>query len=248
VLIIIDPTDYSLSSLGFQTFFIMTSNLLGKMMTHNNVSAYIVGSNQRKGIVLLSEWWGLNNQIKGLSDRFSQQGFFVVVPDLYHGKVATDANEANHLMSGLDFKAAVKEVEIWIDWLKSEKNIKKVGVTGFCMGGALSLASASALGNKVSAISVFYGVPDVGAFPLSTITAEVLLNFGDLDDMKGFSDQETVRTLCDGLKNNGKTYELITYSGAQHAFMNETSPRYSLESAKRGFSSTVDFFSRVLIE
>lgn len=106
------------------------------IITFNDLSAYISEPKEssKRAIVLLSEWWGLNSQIKRLADRFASQGFVVVVPDLFHGKVPKDANEANHLMTGLDFKGAVRECGQWADYLKNEKLAKSVGVTGFCMG------------------------------------------------------------------------------------------------------------------
>ena len=234
------------------------------IVKYQNVEAYVAapqGQASTKAIVLLSEWWGLNEQIKKLSDRFAAQGFVVATPDLYHGKVAKDANEANHLMSGLDFKAAVKEAGIWIQYLKQEKKCKKVGVTGFCMGnqcillsyisnlmlgGALTLASASGLGAEVNAISVFYGIPDLTVFPPSAITCPILLNFGKRDDLKGFSDSTAVKKLTDELKKHEKIYQLDWYD-AGHAFMNEMRPEaYKEAAAKEAFSETVNFFSQHL--
>ena len=220
------------------------------LITFENVQAYVAvphGPQPTKAILLLSEWWGLNQQIKGLSDRFAAQGFIVVAPDLYHGKVTEDADEANHLMSGLDFKAAVAECDVWMRYLKESKGITKVGVMGFCMGGALTLACGSDLAGKVGAISVFYGIPDFSYFPPSKIECPILLNFGTEDPLEGFSRKDRVKQLTDELDKAGKKYEMEWYEGTGHAFMNEARPEtYNAECAIRGFANTAAFFLRNL--
>src|SRR5919108_3417273 len=100
------------------------------------------GNDKAPGVVVIQEWWGLNDQIKGVADKLAAAGYRALVPDLYRGKVALDANEANHLMTGLNFgDAAGQDVRGAVQYLKSNGS-KKVGVTGFCMGGALTILSA----------------------------------------------------------------------------------------------------------
>jgi carboxymethylenebutenolidase len=199
-----------------------------------------------RAIILLQEWWGLNEQIKGLSERFAEHGYTVVAPDLYHGKVAAESSEANHLMAGLDFNAAVNEVSLWIDYLH-EQGCQRVGVTGFCMGGALSLAAASKLGDRLQAIVPYYGVPDLGKFPVSSIRAPLQLHFGSEDHSKGFSDPATVERLKQALNEAGKSAEFHVYPGAQHAFMNEQRPEvYDAAVAKKAFQATLAFFDQHL--
>ena len=104
------------------------------LITFKNVQAYVAGNKGNPAIIILQEWWGLNEQIKSVANKFAAAGFQVAAPDLYHGKIAKTANEANHLMSELDFPAAVNECDTWVEYLKSERGARKVGVTGFCMG------------------------------------------------------------------------------------------------------------------
>lgn len=216
------------------------------LVTFKNVSAYVAGSSG-PGIILLQEWWGLNEQIKRISDKFAAEGFIVCAPDLYHGKVAKDANEANHYMSGLDFQAAVDECGVWQEYLTKEKKCQKVGVTGFCMGGALTIACASKLGSRMNAASVFYGIPDMSYFPVSSITAPLLLNFGKKDDLKGFSDPENVGKLTEKLKAENKKFDINWYPEASHAFMNDTRPEvYREADAKDAFAKTIKFFKQHL--
>src|SRR6266850_7501747 len=94
------------------------------------------------GVVVIQEWWGLNDQIKGVASRFADAGYRALVPDLYRGKLGLDAKEAEHLMTNLNFgDAAGQDVGGAVQYLKSTGS-QTVGVTGFCMGGALTLLSA----------------------------------------------------------------------------------------------------------
>ena len=89
-------------------------------------------------IVVIQEWWGLNDQIKGVADRLATAGFQALVPDLYRGKATVEEEEAHHLMTGLDFgDAASQDIRGAVQFLKVRA--PKVGLTGFCMGGALTL-------------------------------------------------------------------------------------------------------------
>src|SRR5712671_6396741 len=109
------------------------------------------------GIVVIQEWWGLNDQIKGVADKLAKAGYRALVPDLYRGKVALAANEAKHLMDGLNFgDAAGQDVRGAVQFLKGKS--KKVGVTGFCMGGALTLLSAVNVPEADAAVA-WYGYP-----------------------------------------------------------------------------------------
>src|SRR5450755_1715046 len=110
------------------------------------------------GIVVIQEWWGLNDQIRGVADKLAAAGYRALVPDLYRGKLALEANEAEHLMKGLDFAAAAgQDVRGAVQYLKASGS-NKVGVTGFCMGGALTLLSAVNVPEADAGV-VWYGLP-----------------------------------------------------------------------------------------
>src|SRR6202050_535673 len=90
------------------------------------------------GIVIIQEWWGVNDQIRGVADRLAAAGYRALVPDLYRGKSTVEAEEAHHLLSGLNFgEAASQDIRGAVQFLKTRST--KVGITGFCMGGALTL-------------------------------------------------------------------------------------------------------------
>src|SRR5258706_11550404 len=110
-----------------------------------SVNGYLVepaAGSKAPGMVVIQEWWGMNDQIRGVADKVAKAGYRALVPDLYRGKTAVDAKEANHLMTGLNFgDAAGQDIRGAVQYLKKSGS-PKVGVTGFCMGGALTVLSA----------------------------------------------------------------------------------------------------------
>ncbi|KAL4581350.1 hypothetical protein LXL04_017564 [Taraxacum kok-saghyz] len=193
--------------------------------------AYVVGKKDAPGIVVLQEWWGVDFEIKNHALKISKldPGYKALIPDLYRGKVGLDAAEAQHLMDGLDWPGAVKDIQASVNWLKANGS-QKVGVTGYCMGGALAIAS-SVLVPEVDAAVAFYGVPPNELADPMNIKAPVQAHFGELDNIAGFSDVKTAKALEEKLKASGKPYEVHIYPGATHAFMN-TSPE-GVERRKR---------------
>ncbi|CAN1220181.1 Protein usf [Linum perenne] len=184
--------------------------------------AYVVGKDDAPGIVVLQEWWGVDFEIKNHAIKISQlgSGFKALIPDLYRGKVGLDVAEAQHLMDNLDWQGAVKDIRASVNWLKANGS-KKVGVTGFCMGGALSIAS-SVLVAEVDAVVAFYGVPSSELADPAQAKAPVQAHFGELDNFVGFSDVAAAKALEEKLKTSGVPHEVHIYPGNAHAFMNRS--------------------------
>ncbi|KAG6661214.1 protein usf [Carya illinoinensis] len=184
--------------------------------------AYMVGKEDAPGIVVLQEWWGVDFEIKNHAVKISQlgPGFKALIPDLYRGKVGLDVAEAQHLMDGLDWQGAVKDIRASVNWLKANGS-KKVGVTGFCMGGALSIAS-SVLVPEVDAVVAFYGVSSSELADPAQAKAPIQAHFGELDSFVGFSDVTAAKALEEKLKVSGVPYEVHIYPGNAHAFMNRS--------------------------
>ncbi|KAK3184393.1 hypothetical protein Dsin_031679 [Dipteronia sinensis] len=184
--------------------------------------AYVVGKEDAPGIVVLQEWWGVDYEIKNHAVKISQlnPGFKALIPDLYRGKVGLDVAEAQHLMDGLDWQGAVKDIRASVNWLKANGS-KKVGVTGFCMGGALSIASA-VLVPEVDAVVAFYGVPSSELADPAQVKAPIQAHFGELDSFVGFSDVTAAKALEEKLKASGIPHEVHMYPGSAHAFMNRS--------------------------
>ena len=202
--------------------------------------------NTAPAIVVIQEWWGLNDQIKGVAKKLADQGFRALVPDLYRGQVGLDAKEAGHLMGGLDFgDAAGQDVRGAVQHLK--KASARVGVTGFCMGGALTLLSAVHV-PEVDAAVAWYGFPPLDYIDASKIKAPLMGHFAVED---AFFPIAQVDALEQKLKAAGVMYTFHRYQ-AQHAFANETalnSPiatKYDAAAAETAWQRTLAFLKENL--
>ncbi|XP_052764844.1 protein usf-like isoform X2 [Mya arenaria] len=203
------------------------------------------GLDTTKGLIVLQEWWGMNDQIVAEAKMIGENGKFkTIVPDLYRGKVATDSETAGHLMDNLDWDGALADIAGAAKFLMS-KGCKKVGVTGFCMGGALSLATAVKV-SEISAAAPFYGIPDSTKYDVSTITIPVQAHFGDKDDLEGFSSPADAEALKGRMKD--ERFELFMYPGCGHAFTNPTGPmgNYNEEQCKIALGRMQEFMNKYL--
>ena len=145
----------------------------------NGYLASPAGNDQAPGVVVIQEWWGLNDQIKSVAERLATLGYRALVPDLYKGKLALDAAEAKHMMTNLNFgDAATQDVRGAAQYLKQSS--AKVGVVGFCMGGALTVLAALYV-KEVNACSSWYGFPPEQAGNVKTITVPLQLHLAEKD-------------------------------------------------------------------
>jgi carboxymethylenebutenolidase len=176
------------------------------------------GSGPFPALVVIHEWWGLNDQIKGEASNFSDQGYVTLAIDLYRGKVATTPDEAHEIMRGVPEDRANRDLLAATAYLRSLKNVNpaKVGAVGWCMGGgyALDLAIADP---KLAAVAINYGHLATEADTLKKINASVLGNFGGQD--RGIP-PESVNAFSDALKKLGKSVDVKIYPDAGHAFEN----------------------------
>lgn len=190
------------------------------------------------GVVLIQEWWGLNQQMKATADRLAQAGYRALVPDLYRGKVAVDGDEANHLMTDLDWsQACTQDIKGAVAYL--QESGAKVAVLGFCMGGALTILSAVHL-PEVDAAVCFYGIPPADAADPGKIQAPFLAHFAVHDD---WCTPAAVNGLEATLKAAEVPHTIYRYD-AKHAFFNETRPEvYDPESADQAWQRSLDFLA-----
>lgn len=219
-------------------------NFTFKVEGRDDAQGYLAvnGRDSENAIVLIQEWWGLNKSICDTSEVFAKKGFAVLAVDVYRGRVADSRETAGHIMKGLDFVGAVHDIIAAARALK-EKGYKKIGVTGFCMGGALTLATV-ANSNDFAAAVPFYGIPDLSKISLGNIKVPVLAHFGDKDEAKGFSDPESAHNLDAAAKSSGVNFTLRMWN-AGHAFMNQGNPNtYHPEIANQALTETVEFFKK----
>jgi carboxymethylenebutenolidase len=201
------------------------------------------GAGKAPGVVLVQEWWGVNDHVRSLAARLAKEGFLVLAPDLYHGTVTRDAEEAARLMTQLDTLTAVGEIAGAAAFLKEHpRGTGKVGVTGFCLGGALSFAAACHV-EGLSAVVPFYGIPAAEKVDYGKVTAPILAHFARNDDWATVAKAEEIKSALD---QRGHPMELQTYD-AQHAFVNDTRPEvYDAANAKLAWERTVAFFRKHL--
>lgn len=169
------------------------------------------------GLIVIQEWWGLQDQIKGLCHRFAEAGFNALAPDLYAGTVVPyhDAEGANREMSSLNFLEATDQI-VRGAVLHLKADGAKVGLTGFCLGGAVSVLGACRI-SELSAAVPFYGIPPESAAKPADVKVPLQGHFANTDD---WCTRQVVDAFEAGLKAAGKSYEIFRYD-ASHAFMNE---------------------------
>lgn len=198
------------------------------------------------GIVLVEEWWGVTAWIMEVADRYATLGYRVLVPDLFRGRTAAVGSEANHLAEGLDFQDAFAQ-DVRGALIHLKKSSEKVGVTGYCMGGAIALVAAMHLKEPDAAV-IFYGLPPEQAGNPGTIEIPILLHFATHDD---FVKPEATRKLEERLRAGKVPYELYQYD-AKHGFCNPNPEgaaglgHYNPEACDQAWERTVQFWQKHL--
>jgi len=229
----------------------MGSTILFNRPDGKSLSGYLAEPAHPAGapaIVVIQEWWGVNEQIRGVADRLAVAGYFALVPDLYRGKATVEADEAHHLMTGLDFgDAASQDIRGAVQYLKTRST--QVGVTGFCMGGALTLLSVCTA-PEIDAAVVWYGCPPLEYLDATKITAPLQAHWATQDE---FFPTTLIDQLEGKLRMAGVNFDFHRYL-AHHAFANETAvgPRripatqYDPVWSQQAWDRTFRFFGRVL--
>lgn len=197
------------------------------------------------GVIVLQEWWGLVDHIKDVCDRFAAEGFVALAPDMYHGKSTKSPDEAGKLMMALRIDEAERDLSAAVNYLETQDSTSsaKVGVVGFCMGGALALYAASK-NSKIGACVVFYGIHPNVKPDLPKLHAPVLGNYGEKDHSVP---PAVVHELEQKLKALGKQVDMKIYKDADHAFFNDTRPEvYDADAAADAWQRTIAFLRQHL--
>ena len=192
----------------------------------------------RASIVVIQEWWGLNDQICGVADRFARAGYNALAPDLFEGRVTQEPDEANHMMSGLDFPGATNQ-----DIRGAAQHLQgiggKVGVMGFCMGGALTIAAAVHVPEFAIGVC-FYGIPPQEFANPANVAIPLQGHFANQDD---WCTTEAVNDLEAILATVEAGAEIYRYDAA-HGFFNETSETaYNPVSANLAWERMLNYLS-----
>ncbi|HEU5459699.1 MAG TPA: dienelactone hydrolase family protein [Pyrinomonadaceae bacterium] len=205
----------------------------------------IPASGSGPAIVVIQEWWGLVDHIKDVCDRFAAEGFVALAPDLFHGKTTKSPDEAGKLMMALRIDEAGKDLSGAIHYLLNQSFTASdsVGVVGFCMGGALSLYTATK-NMDVGACVVFYGGHPNVKPDLPNLYAPMLGLYAEQDN---FVTPDSVRELESKLNALVKSNEVHIYPETDHAFFNDTRPEvYNAEAAADAWRRTIEFLRKYL--
>lgn len=194
-------------------------------------------------LVVIHEWWGLNDNVETMARMFAQQGYETLAVDLYGGEVADSPERARELTQTVDEAAALANLEAAVSYLTGELGAPSVGVVGWCFGGGWSLQAALAMPQEIDAAVMYYGRPVTERARLARLEAPLLGIFG-AEDSSIPVDQ--VRQLESTLQDLGKQAEVHVYEGAGHAFANPSGERYEPEAARDAWQKTLAFLDRHL--
>ncbi|HEX6095269.1 MAG TPA: dienelactone hydrolase family protein [Thermoanaerobaculia bacterium] len=230
----------------------VASTLPDELVKYGDASGYLAlpaaaggASAKKPALVVIQEWWGVDDWIREQNKRFAGQGYVALAPDLYRGRIAKSPEEAHELMRGMPEDRAMADLKAAVDYLAARPDVdpNRIGVIGWCMGGGYALALATAE-PRLKATVINYGrlVTDTNA--ITKINAPVLGNFGGADrgipadDVKKFGGQ---------LTQYGKLGDIKVYDGVGHAFMNPNNKEgYDAAAARDAWDRIDRFFDRTL--
>jgi carboxymethylenebutenolidase len=192
-------------------------------------------------VIVLQEWWGLEDSIRRICDAFAAEGFVALAPDLFRGETATEPDEGEKLMMAMSMDRAERDMRGAVDYLAQHEASegRGVGSVGFCLGGGLSVWAASANPRVAAAVTYYYVMPH-GKPDFSKIEAPVLGHFGTADD---FISVEDAQALEQEMSAAGVDVRFEFYEGQGHAFFNDHNRfgTYNPDAAQESWVKTLDF-------
>jgi carboxymethylenebutenolidase len=193
-------------------------------------------------VILIQEWWGINDHIRDLAGRYANEGYLCVAPDLYHGRVAKDREEAAKLMHDLDTVDGMDTIRQAIAETGRNYHVQKIGITGYCMGGTFALRAACEI-SELAAAAPFYGdIPEANI--LAKLKVPTLFFAGTRD---AWITPEKVAVLKEGARKNSLPVEVVSYD-ADHAFFNDTRPEvYNAAAAVDAWQKVLSLFRKHLL-
>ncbi len=211
--------------------------------SRGGTTAYVArpDSEADAAVLLIQEWWGINDHIRDLAGRYAKQGYLCVAPDLYRGRVATNPDEASALMSALEVDDGMETIRKAMGAAAETYKIKRFAITGYCMGGTFALRAACEI-PELKAAAPFYGdIPDESV--LARLRAATLFIAGKRD---AWINPEKVNTLKEIAAKYSLPVEVVSYD-ADHAFFNDTRPQvYNAEAAADAWRRVLEHFAKHL--
>ena len=195
----------------------------------------------KAAVILIQEWWGINDHIRDIAGRYAKEGYLCVAPDLYRGKLAKNAEEASKLMHGLSIEDGMETIRETMVETKRAYNVQKIGITGYCMGGTFALRTACEI-DELAAAAPFYGdIPEENV--LKQLKVPTLFIAGKRDN---WITPEKVNGLKEAARKYNLPVEVVSYD-ADHAFFNDTRPEvYNAEAAADAWQRVLKLFRKHL--
>ncbi|HEY6229990.1 MAG TPA: dienelactone hydrolase family protein [Pyrinomonadaceae bacterium] len=223
----------------------MNAESLNLSTSRGATTAYVTRPHEKvdAGVILIQEWWGINDHIRDLAGRYAAAGYLCVAPDLYRGRVTKDKEEASALMQALEIEDGLETIRAALDEAEETYGVNKFAITGYCMGGTFALRAACEM-PPLKAAAPFYG--DIPAEDvLQKLRVPTLFIAGKRD---AWINQEKVNGLKEVAAKYNLPVEAISYD-ADHAFFNDTRPEvYNAEAAKDAWTKVQAHFKKYLAE
>lgn len=201
-------------------------------------------SGKAPGVIVIQEWWGLNDNIKGIADRFAAVGYLALAPDLYHGKVTAEPDEAGKMMMSMKMDQAAKDMSGAFDYLKAHGACTgKIGSIGFCLGGGLSLFVSTL--RPMDATVIYYGALPGVQPDLSKLHGPVLGHYAEHDDWASPAAANALKQQISDASD--VSVEFHQYAGTQHGFFNDTRPEvHKPDASQQSWDQTLAFYAKNL--
>ena len=219
----------------------MKTETLNFVTANGASTAYVAlpeTSENTRAVILIHEWWGLNDHVKDIANRYADEGFVAIAPDLYRGRVATNPEDASKMMHALAIDDGLNTIESAMNKARENYGISHFGISGYCMGGIFALQAACEL-EGISASAPFYGdIPEEEV--LANLKSPVVFVSGTRD---GWITPEKVAQLEEAASKYELPVDSVKYD-ADHAFFNDTRPEvYNETAAKDAWAKVIGFFN-----
>ena len=221
----------------------MNAESLNLSTSRGATTAYVTRPHEKvdAGVLLIQEWWGINDHIRDVAGRYADEGYLCVAPDLYRGRVVKDKEEASVLMQALEIDDGLETIRAAVEAAEETYGVNKFAITGYCMGGTFALRAACEM-PELKAAAPFYGdIPEEDV--LQKLRVPTLFIAGKRD---AWINQEKVNGLKEVAAKHNLPVETISYD-ADHAFFNDTRPEvYNPEAAKDAWAKVQAHFRKYL--
>ncbi|QUC63913.1 dienelactone hydrolase family protein [Nitrosopumilus sp. K4] len=238
--------DYSLGNNNSKIFktgkFETISENVNYFQSTNGYLAKPSSDGDFPGVIMIHEWWGLNQNIKDMADKLASHGYVVLAVDLYNGKVGTTSEEARRLVSSFDKQQGIQNMNAAVSYVEENFSINRIGSIGWCFGGGQSLILALN-NNSMDATVIYYGSVTSDVESLSVISWPVLGIFAELD--RGIT-PDNVNEFKSTLDELSIQNEIHIYPGVDHAFANPSGERFAPDASQDAWQKTLRFLKENL--